>query len=125
VIVSDPARHPTVAFANLSTKPSRAADPPDDPASVSASEHPSLSRDSFIRYDEARLATADQLELLLKTKKLIPTKASPPSLVKKIQQALIASKGTKLEVQRVLSDQGYGPKPDPPALRKITLGPSE
>lgn len=105
VVVSAP-QQDRVAIANLSSSPSPDPDPPEVPAVVSATEHPSLTHQSFIRCEQARLVTRVELERLIRVQTLSPTRPAPPGLVTKMQVALMTSHNTPLEVKVFLHSQG-------------------
>lgn len=103
VILSDPEKHDDVVFANLSTK----RGPNNPPCIVGPNEHPSLSKDSFVRCEEARRWPKSDLEALLSTGTLSSTRSAPAALITKMQQALDASKVTPIGVKELLRIQGF------------------
>ena len=104
IIVSDPTGG-RVVIANFSTVAG-----PDNPmpgdCQVAPKEHPAISRPSFVRCEEARIADGERLTRLLAVRTLAPTKPAPAELLEKVRRALAASRHTPLEVKELLRTQG-------------------
>jgi hypothetical protein len=107
VVCSESTPDGRVVIANLSTKDGPNGQDPDSlPTTVEPAEHPSISQRSVIRCDEVRLPKVSELDRLQKYGQLSITKGAPGALVAKIQQALLASRYTALEVKEILRSQG-------------------
>lgn len=102
IIASDPAMADRLVLVNLSTKP--CGKPPE--CVVDPAEHGALSRRSYLRCDRARLAQVSSLDVALKKGLFRPSGDVTPELLKKVQQALLASPLTPREVKALLSAQG-------------------
>lgn len=103
VVVSDSTKNPDVVIANISTRKANNS----EECMVEPSEHPSVSRRSYIRCEQAFVAKASDLQKLLDARKLSVTKPAPAELVKKIQTVLGASQNTKIAVIKMLQSQGF------------------
>jgi hypothetical protein len=109
-VLSDPAKSPQVVIANLSTlRPTNGH----LGCTVKAREHPSVTRESVLRCDMARLQAATQIEDLLAKRVLQETTDASEALVLKLQLSLCDSSDTPNEVKAALDAQGI--KPTPPA----------
>jgi hypothetical protein len=111
IVVSDPAKDPLVVIVNVSTKPSPGLAPDDPTCGVAAGEHQAVSRDCYVRCDEARLIEPAKLEQLFQAGKLTATQAASSKLILKIHAALGASRETPLEVKAMLRFQGLIARP--------------
>jgi hypothetical protein len=107
IVASDPFRDALVVIVNVSTKPSPGLPPDDRTCSVANGEHQAVSRDCFVRCDEAQLVESAKLEQLFRAGKLTTTHAASMNLVRKAQIALGRSRETALEVKEMLRAQGF------------------
>jgi hypothetical protein len=92
-----------VVVANVS---SSATNGEPEPCVLSKGEHPSIGHDSYLRCEEARVATAADIQRLVASGALSPTADLSAGIIERFQDALGRSKFTRREVKAVLRDQG-------------------
>ena len=107
IVVSDAAKDASVAIVNVSTKSNPVTSAGDRSCDIAAGEHRSISRESYLRCEEARLVEGAKLDHLVRAGKLTPTHAASADLVAKTQAALGESRETRLEVKTLLRVQGF------------------
>ena len=104
IILSDPMGG-RVVIANFSTVAG-----PDNPmpgdCQIAPKEHQAISRPSFVRCEEARIADGEHLTRLLAARMLARTRPATVDLLAKVRRALAASRHTPLEVKELLRIQG-------------------
>ena len=105
IIASDPRKGDRVVLVNLSTKP--CGRPPE--CLLGPTEHKSLSRRSYVRFDMARLTELSKLDAAMKKGLFQPSGNLTPELLEKVQTALLASPLTPREVKELLRAQGFAP----------------
>lgn len=89
-------------LANISSRPC----PSGEVLEVRAGEHPFVSHTSYLRFAEVRVTDREGLEKLLATGKLRASHDLTPDLLRRIQDALTASKVVPMEAGRILRAQG-------------------
>ena len=106
IVISNPATNERVVIANVSSRPC----PSGEVCIIRKGEHASCSRDSYVRFQEVRVAARAQLERLLATGKLKQSRDADHDapILKRVRRAVAASKAVPLEAVRLLHDQGLG-----------------
>jgi len=106
IVVSNPAANDRVVIANVSSQRC----PSGEVCIIRKGEHAFCSRDSYVRFQEARVADRAQLERLLAAGKLRQSRDADHDapILDRIQRAVAASKAVPLEAVRLLRSQGLG-----------------
>jgi len=97
IVLSNPNTDGHVVIANLSTNPSTQS----ETLLVTPEEHDKISQDSYLRFDQVRIKNSHDIEMLLRKGTLQKTTDTSPALIKKLQEAIIASSIVPIEVQRL------------------------
>jgi len=100
-IISDPSLDPTVVIVNFTTWT-----PQEEQACIAMpGEHPFLTLKSAVRYKDARIATAGDLEKLLAKGKLTRHEPLSGQLLGKMRDGVVMSDFVPEKCRRILEDQ--------------------
>jgi hypothetical protein len=101
-VLSDPSASSRIVIANLSTTPCTSG----EVCLVKPGEHAKISRDSYLRFRDARVTSTTMIEPLFQSGVLQETQEASTILVQKLQRALVGSRSVILEARTILTAQG-------------------
>ena len=100
--ISEPTGANRIAIVNVSSQD----DGLDDLPIIGPSDHPWLTRESFLRTPQARLASIAHLREAFSKKLLLMKERMTKATLTKVQEAVYQSKHTRRDVKMTLEDQG-------------------